>query len=861
MQTGTYGALEFDRIVEVVRGLALTPLGARRLDELCPLIDVDAVRTALATTTECVRYLDANAPFALEAPSDLESALSALSAEAQPLDPDQLLGLADYLSSIARVHLAVSSAADGPFPALHEILADYRPFDREIAAIRSAIDRTHGVVDDASPELKSIREHTRRQRKRLRGTLDSYLRGRSTAKYLQEQVITERNGRFVLIVKAEHRSSIPGIVHGSSGTGASLFLEPLSTVEINNEIVGLEQQEHAEVMRILRHLSDAFRTRAADLHGTVAAATTVDVVQARATFSRLVDGVEPDVMEGGQAPALVEWRQARHPLLLPAVRRRLSTRPAADPDRHDPSNSSDPVAVDLALTPPTTALVISGPNTGGKTVALKTVGLLSQMAQAGLHVPAAPGSRTTVFQSVFADIGDEQSITASLSTFSGHIASLVAIDQQLRLPALVLLDELGAGTDPIEGGALAAAVTEHFRQRGALLVVTTHNDTLKSYAATTDGVVCAGFGFDATTYAPTYRLNYGSPGRSLALEIAARLGMASTIIDAAEQRRSARETQLAEHLAKVEADLQRIEHDTRDLADSRERLRTEQDRLAADRLALEKKEAQSKERLQGGVDRHVKAARLEIDEVVRTLRENAARLEKRISARTATGRVGLSTGDTGALKADANAALKRIAKTTTTTSGSEGRVSAPADRPTDSLARLMTGPTRRPRVGGRVLVRSLRLEGRLRSIQGSHAEVEVRGKRLRTTLADLNGLEDDHAARGSVTAQSTQAATPGHQAPPEPNHVTVHMATDDGPVTELNVIGCTVDEACDRVEKHLDRALLQSQREVRIIHGHGTGRLRRSIAGLLEEHPEVDQFAAAPAAQGGEGATQVVLRH
>ena len=856
MQTGTHGALEFDRIVEVVRGLALTPLGARRLDELCPLLDIDAVRTALATTTECVRYLDANSPFTLNAPEDLESALTALAAEAQPLEADQLLGLADYLSSVAQVHQAVSRAADGPFPALHQILEDYRPFDHEVTAIRSALDRTHGVVDDASPELRAIREHMRRQRKRLRGTLDSYLRGRNTAKYLQEQVITERNGRFVLVVKAEHRSSIPGIVHGSSGTGASLFLEPLSTVEINNEIVALEQREHAEVMRILRRLSDAFRMRADDLRRTVRAATRVDVVQARATFSRLVDGVEPEVTPAGQDTALIEWRQARHPLLMPAIRRRLAVGAPTDPSDRE---ASSPVAVDLTITPPTTALVISGPNTGGKTVALKTVGLLSQMAQAGLHVPAAAGSRTTVFQSVFADVGDEQSITASLSTFSGHIANLVAIDHQLRLPALVLLDELGAGTDPVEGGALAAAVIEHFRQRGALLVVTTHDDTLKSYAATTDGVVCAGFGFDTATYAPTYRLHYGSPGQSLALEIAARLGMASSIIEAAQQRRSARETQLAEHLAQVQADLQRIENDTRELGDSRRRLRAEQEQLAADRLALEERDAQSKERLRAGIDRHVRAARREIDVVVRQLREKAATLEQRVSARAGTGRVGLSTGDTGALKVDANAALRRVAQTATTPSAKR-RAPSPTAPPTDSAEQLMTSPARPPRIGGRVLVMSLRLEGRLRSIQGAQAEVEVRGKRLRTTLDDLNGLEDTPATRGQVAAQPAQATAPTRPATPEPDHVTVHVASSDGPMTELNVIGCTVDEACDRVEKHLDRALLHSLREVRIIHGHGTGRLRRSIAGLLEEHPEVDHFAAAPAAQGGEGATQVVLR-
>ena len=341
-------------------------------------------------------------------------------------------------------------------------------------------------MDDASPELRSIRDRLRKQRARLRGTLESYLRGKETAKYLQQQIVTDRNGRYVLVVRAEHRSAIPGIVHGSSGTGASLYLEPLSTVEINNDIVALEQQESEEVHRILVALSDGFRARAGELQATVDGASELDVLQAKAQFSIRVDGIEPKISADGR----LELRAARHPLL-----------------------TGKAVPVDILVIPPVSVVVITGPNTGGKTVALKTAGLLPLMAQAGLLIPAADGSQIPVFKCVFADIGDDQSIAANLSTFSSHIKNIVDMNAALDLPALVLLDEAGAGTDPLEGGALAMAMIDHFRKRGAKVVATTHYDSLKTYAATTEGVMAAGFGFDPQTFAPTYRLELRLAGQ------------------------------------------------------------------------------------------------------------------------------------------------------------------------------------------------------------------------------------------------------------------------------------------------------------------------------------------------------------
>ena len=758
----------------------------------------------------------------LDAPAGLEQALTSLAIEGFPLEAGHLRGLAAFLASVDAVRRAVESADGGPFPALRTTLEGCRSFAGEIARIRAKIDDAGSVVDDASEALRTIREQLRRQTNRLRSTLDSYLRGKGTARYLQERIVTERAGRQVLVIKAEHRDAIPGIVHGSSGSGASLFLEPLSTVEINNDIVALRDRETAEVRRILLELTDALRKRALDLRHTLTAATEIDEIQARAAFSRLVGGAAPEL----SAELHLEFRDARHPLLIPEVRARL---------RSDESAAGQPTPVDVCALPPTSVLVITGPNTGGKTVALKTAGLLALMAQAGLHVPAAAGSRVTVFRTVFADIGDEQSITASVSTFSGHISNIVSMHEQLKLPALVLLDEVGAGTDPVEGGALGAALIEHFRTRGAVVMATTHDELLKAYAATTEGVACAAFGFDTDTFAPNYQLAYGTPGRSLAFEIAARLGVPPEVIQAARDRRSAREAQLAERLARVDDELRSLAGERQALARERERLAAERADLDAARQATEARAEGARLRLADGVGDRIRAARKEIDAVVDELRGQASDLQRAAAERAAAGERALTTGETGALRSTAHAALDALASRADADAVAAAQAPPPAGPAAGSRP-----PAAAPDVGATVKVASLGLDGQVRALHETEAEVEVRGKRMRVALSDL------------------RAAPAGER--PQGGRITVSAADESDLPPELNVIGCTVDEALSRTERHLDRAVLHERREVRVIHGHGTGALRRSIAGFLQTHPQVARFAPAQREQGGEGVTVVELK-
>ncbi len=802
--------LEFDRIVEVVTGLALTPLGSAALAELQPQTDPRLVADALNATTETTAFLESNPVFPLRAGTGIEDALVVLTVEGQLLDPLPLRLVADFLDSIDVASVAVRQAT-GAFPILVSVVGRAASFKQEVGQVRRAIDPGGEVLDQASPALASIRDRLRQKRQRLRTTLEQFIRGRDTTKYLQEQVITERNGRYVLVVRAEHRGNVPGIVHGSSASGASLFLEPSQTVEINNDIVELEDQEREEVRRILLALTDSFRARPEDLQASVGVAIELDALQAKARFGSMVNGVAPEIAVDGR----LELRSARHPLLIGAVRKRL-----------EDALGAEVVPIEIVIEPPASVLLITGPNTGGKTVAIKTAGLLALMAQSGLHVPAAE-ARLPVFRSVFADIGDEQSITASLSTFSGHITNIVSMDREMELPALVLLDEVGTGTDPNEGGALATAIVNHFKQRGALVIATTHYDALKTWGTATDGVITAAFAFDPQTFAPTYRLIYGAPGRSLAIEIAQRLGMPLPVVAAARGFLSDDQKRLAAHLARVDAQARALEADRSRLQRDRRSVEEATAALQARERDVAEREQRFARRLNEKLDDRVRQARRDIDQVIEQLKERSDALIEQVSVRSRT--TGVSTGETGAARAEAREAVERIVEELRTGSSS---TSPPA-------ACLKCAD---PVVGARVAVGGLGMEGTIISIRGQQAEIDVRGKRLRASLKDLRVLS-------------------GSQAPAAPKvRVTVDLQPRTGLLSELNVIGCTVDEAIDRVSKFLDETLVTDQQEIRIVHGHGTGQLRKGLAAFLKEHPLVSKFYAAPANQGGGGATIVELK-
>jgi DNA mismatch repair protein MutS2 len=795
MQPGVLRVLEFDAIREALAREAATPLGRDRALALLPSSEADEVQARLALAVEALTFTRAGGSLSLFAPEDLDQIIEVLAIEDQPLEPLALVGLSQCLTSADTVAASIQKTDHAR---LRAVAVRVETFADEARAIQRAIHPSGEIADEASPALRDIRDKLRRHRSSLRSTLEGLARGRESAKYLQEQIVTSRNGRYVLVVRAEHREGIPGIVHGSSGSGASLYVEPLATVELNNEIVSLVERESEEVRRILLALTDAFRQRRDDLDATLDAVAALDELHAKARLAAVLDARAPALVSDNR----LEFLGARHPLL-----------------------GSPVTPVDVLVLPPTTTLVISGPNTGGKTVALKAAGLLALMAQAGVLIPVEAGSTFTPFRSVFADIGDEQSISASLSTFSARVANIVSMERALTLPALVLLDEVGSGTDPAEGAALGMAVIEHFRSRGALVIATTHDEMLKSYAATTAGVRAAAFGFNAETYAPTYRLLYDAPGRSLALEIAERLGLPASVIADARKRQSGRESQLSAHLAHVDRERAALERDRAALDTDRARLSEARQQLLDREARLTEREAVLKKRHDDRLNDKLREARAEVDRIVGQLKQKADSLASP-STRP------LSTGDIGRVGVEGRRALEAVG-----TGFGLANEEAGMDR--------LDGP---PEAGQAVFVTPFSTEGVVRAVSGKNAEVEIRGKRMKVRVDDLK-------------RPKAQGQGPGtHDSGPRTHRGGVATTVTPMASRELVLIGSTVDEALARAEKFVDDAIVADERRLRVVHGRGTGRLRDALRTFFREHALVAGVAPAPDNEGGDGATIVELK-
>jgi DNA mismatch repair protein MutS2 len=582
----SFRALEFEAIRTLLLAHAGGVAGKHRIQALAPATDPGSVREALARTTEAVTLLQRLGRQPYHDLPDVGALLPSARVAGHFLEPRALLDVASFLDGGDEICARVARAEGTP--RLSQLASRWVSSSDVAAAIRRAILPSAEVADDASPRLADTRRHLTRLKSQLTSVMEGYLRGKDADRLLQDKVVTTRNDRYVLLLKAEHRGQIPGIIHGGSGSGASLFVEPLPAVELNNDIVSLQEEERREVVRILRELTARVGERADVIDAGSDILGELDAVQAMALAARDMDAHAPAVDETGT----LELLDARHPLLIASVTDRLGMPPRA---------AREPVPVTVRVGDGEPVLVISGPNTGGKTVTLKTVGLFALMAQCGLHVPAALGSRLPVFKRIFADIGDDQSIAANLSTFSAHLATIVEMTADLQRPALVLLDEVGAGTDPSEGGALGVAIVDYFRQQGAMVVATTHLGLMKAYAQSTAGVGCASFGYDPRTYEPTYRLELGTAGRSLALEMAERLRLPLTVVRDARSR-------LSEKEAQAEALLKTLEQEKAELEEERERLTRQRDELRAREQEAEARERAAEERRR----REVESVRAEL---------------------------------------------------------------------------------------------------------------------------------------------------------------------------------------------------------------------------------------------------------
>ena len=817
MNKQAFTTLEYQHLRELIKRNAQTEAGQRRVETLTPFEDVSELRRELATLAECVMLRTRGVKWWFDGLTDPSEAIGRLRVEGASLDPLSILQTAKLCDQAMSARSAILAERENT-PVLWELVQDLpRELNTLIARVTNKI-LPNGELDDrASPELAAIRHEINVLRSRITRSLEGLMR--RSAEAIQDELVTIRNDRFVIPVKADHRGRIQGVAHGYSSSGATAFVEPLETIEANNELQRLHESEAREIAKILYGLSEELRAQLPGIEMAAQAVAELDFINARAIFHQnfncVIPEIQTEVAPNGSGD--LELIEARHPLLEENLR----------------AAGGSVVPVSFALTDDKTAMVISGANAGGKTVVLKTTGLLALMALSGISVPAR-FARFPFYASVLADIGDHQSLAANLSTFTSHVANIARMLELCEAPALVLLDEVGTGTDPEEGSALGVAVVDHFRRVcSAHVIATTHYSGLKMYAGNEEGVVNASVEFDEKTLRPTYRLLVGVAGASSGLEIARRFGVPTPIVDDAMRSVKDSSLQASEYLRRIKREAEEAEA---------LRIALEEERAAvAEKFAALDKEAAKREReRKSEFDQSVQRT---IGEIEKRSRELVAKIEDR------TERIRLereSQRQIAEMKRTAERGVRIVR---------EGQQVQPQraepERTTEEVPEYVPAAPRDIVIGDKVKLRSFGSVGIVDQIKDGVAEVRVKSLRLREKLDNLELVEATapKPQQGKLEKLRRSAETEVHLG-----------AAEDKAQSELNVIGQTTDEAVDAVDKFLDEASLASLSKVRIIHGHGTGALRRAIGALLDGHPHVSRFLPAPPDQGGAGATLVELR-
>ena len=779
--------LEYDKVRDIVARFAASDPGRDAVLRLFPSPDRGTVAGRLAETREFLGILHAGGHPPLDNISDIGPSLGKLHAEGMLLQPAELLAIAATLAACRRLK-AFFQRLDGSAaaPLLCGRAASITPLKELEDSVHAAIDETGEVRDSASPELRRVRKLIGRTRDGIMDRLVRILRSEDAKSVVQEQLITVRDDRYVMPLKPNFRQSVKGVVHGHSGSRATLFVEPLEVVEQNNRLAELRMEERTEVERILRELSALAARDAAVIAASVDAAAAIDAISARARFGAEFRAVVPELSPGGG----LALRAARHPLIV--AKRKTGA-------------AQDAVPNDIDLSGNGRTLIISGPNAGGKTVILKTIGILCLMAQAGIPVTAAEGSALPVFSGFFADIGDEQSLEQDLSTFSSHVSQIAGILREASADSLVLLDELASGTDPAEGAALGSAVMAGLLERGCLCVVTTHHSSLKLFGARTTGAVNGAMEFDPETLKPTYRFIPGRPGRSYGLDMASRLGVPDSVVRDARSRLTGEEAGLDRLLEQVELD-------------SRE-LRSELQRAAGDRQAAERLRAEV-ERLHRAAaeeERNAKTkAKTEAREVLAGLRQKLKELAKvPLPDRTVVARE----------RQEIEALAQKL---------------EPAE---EEYAALPLMPAE-VHPGDRVRVPRLRKTGTVLFASHDTLEVEADGVKFRLPLREV-------VPAGPAAAKKQTVAAPGWGAAIEER---------EGLPDRVILLGLRVNEAVAETERFIDRAAVQGLRQVTIIHGLGTGALKAAVTDYLGSHPLVQSFRTGEPSEGGAGVTVVEMK-
>ncbi|HXZ79704.1 MAG TPA: endonuclease MutS2 [Terriglobales bacterium] len=801
--------LEFDVLRDVLRGHAWSSLGKGRVDSLFPTHDRGWIQNQQQMAAEIRQLLRAGGSFDFCDLRDPKQLLEQATIEGAALEPSQIREIllvadrADEWSAIIANPPSKlrpnESGLEKPWPAIAQLSSGLVDFTELLRAFRHKI-LPDGTLDDhASPALAQIRRDIDKQRRLISQSLQSYLRRLSEEGAVQEDLITIRGERFVIPVKIEQKKRVQGVVHGMSSSGQTVFIEPLETIEQNNELVRLLEEEQTEIHRILLEMTRRLGEQAPAIALATEILAEVELQFAKARFAEEYNCTTVTLGENA-----LFLHNARHPLL----------------ERNLKAKHGSVVPISVELSGEARQLVITGPNTGGKTVSLKTIGLLALMAQSGVPVPAEK-AELPVFDNVLADIGDYQSIEQNLSTFSAHVTNIDSISRTATPDSLVLLDELGSATDPEEGAALAVAIADHFRRLGAISIISTHHTSLKVYGANTAGVLNAAVGFDERTLQPTYELRMGVPGASAGINIAGRLGLNSAIVEAARARLGTQTQDVARFLDKLHAELRQAEGERTRLHAREQELEREKQRLAAEGLKEQKAKLREMEKKLENV---MQDFEYRVRETVNAVQDRAMsmKLSKDAERRIAKMRRELREQFDQTVVAH--------------TSGAD--VGDPNARP-QLVQHVSEGDTVQLRSLGRnAVVR--------RKLDGDMFEVEAGIMKMKIPRADIAAV----VARASDSPVKVARA----------HGVNVQLDRDESVPAEINVIGQTVDDATREVEKFVDRAFLAGMPRVRIVHGSGMGILRKALRQYLQSHPHVASVSEPPQNEGGGGATVVDLR-
>ena len=784
--------LEFPAILELLRGYLSGPLSAPFLASVEPHTRLELIRRQLGQAREAREFLRENSRPTLGHLRDPRPLLEKLRIEGAALEALEILALTALARAALEVHRQFAHCALPHLEELARSLADFRGL---VTELEGKIHPDGSVDSSASPELARIRRAIERLRLEVQTLLERLLRRFSQQGVLQDAVVTLRNDRFVIPVRTEEKRRVEGVVHGASSSGATVYLEPMETLPLNNELVELQDREFAEIQRILGEFSRKLRERRDDLLQATAILSELDLAFAKGEFSRQYDACIPE-FTSDRTLALAD---ARHPLLEKTLR----------------AQGRAPVPLSIRLEPPKIMMIVSGPNTGGKTVALKTLGSAVLMAQAGIPVPAAE-FKLPLFRRVLADIGDQQSIAANLSTFSAHVTNIQRMAVVAGEKDMVLMDELGTSTEPNEGAALAVAILEHFRARAAMTLVTTHHSRLKAYASETPEALNAAMEFDEVTLRPTYRLLSGLPGQSSALDIAQRLGLEPSIVDKARTLLDPADTEAAALIAGLHQQQAQLEKEADQLtrqAKEQEARHTElEDRFQRERSAKLKD-------LDSRLEQTLRSSEKNWENIIEQLR---AQLEAAQAPKRARG-------------LDARlASLKREARDEWNAQVLEALGGGP-------VATEEPSPQRPLAVGDQVQVANLSTPGTVVALPADDQVVLAVGN-LHMRLRRNEVRRIVHGGGAGARQPATSAPSP-----------------DEAPL-ELNVIGDSAEMARERVDKFLDQAYMAGRFRLRIIHGHGKGILKRTLHEMFASHPHVEKFYLAPPHEGGAGATIVEIK-